>query len=593
MDAHIFRRVAAELAPLVHGARVSKIYSLNETALLLVLDAKTKQPPQKLHLVVRHGREQPALFLAPERPLAPHAPDAPTMRLRKYVQGKHIRGVHSLWEHRTLALDFSNPTGTEPLLLLLNIAPPPGRPAALLHFGPAPDFELEPKWPPPDELADILADAESYKRFPVLSPLLRKTLALLDAGEQAALLADLRTGEGDIFVYEAAGGGQPRSARVQKPRFLGSTPESPAGRVGEGYAINDAGEQAALLADLRTGEGDIFVYEAQTPAGSGSAGEVTGGGIPAPLLSAWPLPAPLRAGRAERIFTPETNAHPSLAAAARCFAAAAMDAAHDADRASDRAADLRERKRALRLAAKLDEEERKLRSWIDAQTDAVLLQTWLHALPKDLKTDAVTLESEHGPRRISLDPLLTIAENMERLFRLAAKGKRGVKHLEARREELAGPGGGKNKTGDGENRRAGATPPETQTSPHKDISRFHSANGFVILRGKNAHGNRALLKLAAPHDLWLHSQTGPSAHTLLRRAHALIEVPEIDLEQAAVLTALKSAWKNDARAEIMVALARDVRPVKGGAPGQVLVDKIQRTLVVRPDAALEERLAGK
>ena len=347
------------------------------------------------------------------------------------------------------------------------------------------------------------------------------------------------------------------------------------------------------MADLRTGEGDIFVYEAQTPAGSGSAGEVTGGGIPAPLLSAWPLPAPLRAGRAERIFTPETNAHPSLAAAARCFAAAAMDAAHDADRASDRAADLRERKRALRLAAKLDEEERKLRSWIDAQTDAVLLQTWLHSLPKDLKTDAVTLESEHGPRRISLDPLLTIAENMERLFRLAAKGKRGVKHLEARREELAGPGGGKNKTGDGENRRAGATPPETQTSPHKDISRFHSANGFVILRGKNAHGNRALLKLAAPHDLWLHSQTGPSAHTLLRRAHALIEVPEIDLEQAAVLTALKSAWKNDARAEIMVALARDVRPVKGGAPGQVLVDKIQRTLVVRPDAALEERLAGK
>ena len=421
-------------------------------------------------------------------------------------------------------------------------------------------------------------------------------------------------------MYEAAGGGQPRSARVQKPRFLGSTPESPAGRGGEGYAINGAGEQAALLADLRTGEGDIFVYEA---AGGGSAGEVTAGGIPAPLLSAWPLPAPLRAGRAERIFTPETNAHPALAAAARCFAAAAMDAAHDADRASDRAADLRERKRALRLAAKLDEEDRKLRSWIDAQTDAVLLQTWLHALPKDLKTDAVTLESEHGPRRISLDPLLTIAENMERLFRLAAKGKRGVKHLEARREESAGRGGGDHngpsplrpppprtppppltlmegdKAREGRNPRVGATRPEARTGHRndghalKDISQFHSDNGFVILRGKNAQGNRALLKLAAPHDLWLHAQNGPSAHTLLRRAHALIEVPEIDLEQAAVLTALKSAWKNDARAEIMVALARDVRPVQGGAPGQVLVDKIQRNLVVRPDSELEERLAGK
>ena len=99
--------------------------------------------------------------------------------------------------------------------------------------------------------------------------------------------------------------------------------------------------------------------------------------------------------------------------------------------------------------------------------------------------------------------------------------------------------------------------------------------------------------MAAPHDLWLHAQNGPSAHTLLRRAHALVDVPEADLTQAAVLTALKSAWKDDFRAEIMVALARDVRPLKGGAPGQVLVDKILRTLIVHPDPKLEEHLGGK
>ena len=593
MDAHIFRRIAAELAPLIRGARVSKIYSLSETALLLVLDAPGECGVQKLYLNISHKRDTPALFLTPAKPLTPPEPDAQTMRLRKYVQGKHIRNVHSLWEHRTLALDFSNPSGTEPLLLLLNLAPPPGRAAALLHFGPVPDFEVEPEWPPAGELTEILADAESYKRFPVLTPLLRKTLPLLDDRERAALLADLQSGQGDIFVYEQrtpAGCGQPRSGASENHALRAASPECRTGSATEGYAI-----EARATPEI----------------------------APAPLLSAWPLPAPLCGGRAELIFTLETDARPALAAAARCFAGRIMDAVHDADRARTHAEDSRERKRAARLAAKLDEEERKLHAWIDAQTDAVLLQTWLHSLPKDLKTDAVTLEGEGGPRRINLDPLLTISENMERLVRLAAKGKRGLGHLESRRRELADRGSGVHnglsplrsplprtppppltlmegdKAREGRNPRVGATRPEARTGHRndghalKDISQFHSSGGFVILRGKNAQGNRALLKLAAPHDLWLHSQNGPSAHTLLRRAHALIDVPDADLAEAAALTALKSAWKDDTRAEIMVALARDVRPVKGGAPGQVLVDKIWRTLVVRPDAELETRLAGK
>lgn len=289
-----------------------------------------------------------------------------------------------------------------------------------------------------------------------------------------------------------------------------------------------------------------------------------------------------------------------------------MDAVHDEERAGARAETSRERKHAARLAAKLDGEESKLRGWIARQREAMLLQTWLHALPKDLKTEAVTLDGPDGPVRIELDPLITVAENMERLFRLAAKGKRGLKHLELRREELThrkettekagAPSGhpspsvtriGKNKANSNKSTHAKASPPETSASPHKDISRFVSSTGFIILRGKNAEGNRALLKLAAPHDLWFHTQNGPSAHTLLRRAHALTEVPEADLAEAGGLTALKSAWKNDSRAEIMVALARDVRPVKGGAPGQVLVDKIWRTLLVHPDPTLEERLAEK
>ena len=58
-----------------------------------------------------------------------------------------------------------------------------------------------------------------------------------------------------------------------------------------------------------------------------------------------------------------------------------------------------------------------------------------------------------------------------------------------------------------------------------------------------------------------------------------------------MLTALKSAWKNDLRADIMVALARDVRPVKGGPPGSVFVDKTLRVLSAPLDPDLEDKLA--
>ncbi len=635
MDSHIFRRIAAELAPLLTGARVHKIYNLADGALLLVLDPKNDAAPHKLYLILTPGRDNPALFLAPEKPLTPEQPRAETMRLRKYIQGKHIRRVHSHWEQRSLVLDFSNPSGDAPLLLSLTLAPAPGHPAARLQHsigtGPGHDADPDhnadparpdpawpdPAWPDPADLPDILANEHAHRAWPMLTPLLRKTLARLDPPEQAALLADLRSGNGDIFVYE---------------------PEA-------GAAQN----------------------------------------APPCLLSAWPLPADLRGRRTERIFPGSPNA--ALSAAQYCFAARALDSVNSPARALERAVAVRAQKSNKRLLARLDEEERKLRGWIAGQANAILLQTWLHALPKDHKSNAVTIETDSGPLRLELDPLLTVAENMEHLFRLAAKGKRGLAHLALRREELERRGGGGNDLGNGNQKElspfrfplprtpspsltligedaaggdisnktspclstqashghgqdpqrdsppgrrterypppeagAGAEDPppagsgqprsarsqkprflastldsppgrRTERYPIKDIAEFRSSDGFTILRGKNAAGNRALLKLASGHDYWLHAQNGPSAHTLLRRAHALVEVPEQSLLEAAGLTALKSAWKDDFRAEIMVALARDVRPVKGGAPGQVLVDKVARSLIVRPDPELETKLA--
>ncbi|MDO9633045.1 MAG: hypothetical protein Q7I92_14190, partial [Humidesulfovibrio sp.] len=69
------------------------------------------------------------------------------------------------------------------------------------------------------------------------------------------------------------------------------------------------------------------------------------------------------------------------------------------------------------------------------------------------------------------------------------------------------------------------------------------------------------------------------------------EVPEASLLEAAGLCALKSYRKDDAKAEVLCALVRDVRKVKGAAIGSVAVDHIQATLLVALDPTLETRLA--
>lgn len=540
MDAYVFRRIGVELSPILCGARVHKFYDLSGQTLLFVLDAQ--EQTQKLQLIFKYGRDNPAIFFAPEKPVTPEQPDASVMRLRKYIQGKRIRRVYNHWTERRLVLDFSDQSGTSPLLLILNLTPPPDRPAALLHMGPPDEAEPEPTWPAPSDLPRLLAEGESWREFSTLTPLLRKTLPLLDAPDQAALLVDLQYGEGDIFVYEAP----------------------------EPEASNTA-----------------------TAAGH------------RPLLAAWPLPEALRQGRVERVFPYGPNC--ALNAAQYCFADAAMDSINQTARTALREEESRARKSEKRLAARLDEEERKLLEWCAGKENALLLQANLHRFAKDFKTDSLSLDGTEGQIQIALDPELTVGDNMRRLFRLAAKGARGLEHLKRRRAELAARVDAGRHLLEPEPRHSsppskakGNAPaasgkkqarPETIPLKYKNISRFISSDGFIILRGRNAEGNRDLLKLASGHDYWFHAQEGPSAHAILRRAHALDEVSERSLLEAAMLTALKSAWKNDLRADIMVALARDVRPVKGGPPGSVFVDKTLRVLSAPLDPDLEDKLA--
>ena len=124
----------------------------------------------------------------------------------------------------------------------------------------------------------------------------------------------------------------------------------------------------------------------------------------------------------------------------------------------------------------------------------------------------------------------------------------------------------------------------------RQVQAFRSSDGFLMLRGRDTRGNALALKLAAPHDYWLHTADGPSAHVIIRRDHAGQNVPERTLHEAGMLAALKS-WQKDAEsASIQYSLAKYIHPMKNAAPGMVRIDRSEGSFRVKLERDLEERL---
>ena len=261
----------------------------------------------------------------------------------------------------------------------------------------------------------------------------------------------------------------------------------------------------------------------------------------------------------------------------------------------------RGRKKIVRALAKLDEEGRKLQAMIDRKAEAEALQAELYRLrtAEGLREVAV-VHPVLGPMTVALDERLSVTENMERIFSRSAKAERGFIHHARRRNEL---GRELAKLDAGEQRHAPEAVPGGETGAPRTlpkryqglaVSLFTSSDGFTIVRGKNKKANHDMLsKAASPFDYWLHAADGPSSHVILRRDFPTQEIPERTLEEAACLCALKSWRSEDTKADVMIAQVRDVRKVKGFNHGQVAVDSVLRTICVRLDPTLEERLAWK
>ena len=125
----------------------------------------------------------------------------------------------------------------------------------------------------------------------------------------------------------------------------------------------------------------------------------------------------------------------------------------------------------------------------------------------------------------------------------------------------------------------------------KDVEpfrRFALPGGYEAWVGKNAKGNAALTtRYAQPHDLWLHARGVPGSHVVIRR-DSKTEMPDRRaVQRAAALAAYFSTAKTQSLVPVIVTERKYVRPVKGGPPGLVRIDREDVLLVEpkRPEAS--------
>ena len=114
---------------------------------------------------------------------------------------------------------------------------------------------------------------------------------------------------------------------------------------------------------------------------------------------------------------------------------------------------------------------------------------------------------------------------------------------------------------------------------------FLARSGKKVLVGKGAADNDALtLKIAKPHDLWLHAKDRTGAHVIvpLEKNHTC---PAEDLIDAAHLAAHFSDAREEKAVDVQYTPRRYLRKPKGSAPGAVVVDR-EKVLLLRFDAAL-------
>jgi len=209
------------------------------------------------------------------------------------------------------------------------------------------------------------------------------------------------------------------------------------------------------------------------------------------------------------------------------------------------------------------------------------------------------LSGTSEPVEIPLDPALSAIENAERFYDKARRTRRARETAESRWESVQADADATVELL--ERLRQLEKVPELRdfleaeksaiarwtggrgrSDAAEPFRRIALPGGLEALVGRNARSNAQLTtRIARPHDLWLHARGVPGSHVVIRRATRTTEIPRAAVEAAARIAAHYSDARTQTLAPVIVTERKYVRPIKGGPPGMVRVDR-ETVLDVEP-----------
>ncbi len=219
----------------------------------------------------------------------------------------------------------------------------------------------------------------------------------------------------------------------------------------------------------------------------------------------------------------------------------------------------------------------------------------LHRLTRGAAT--ITLENVFTgePVAIALDPTLTGAENAERLFRRAKKlrsatgvARRRLADMLARLAQIVRDRAEADSVTDIRDlRKLSARHVHLQQAHGRTEEgeplfprRFISVSGLDIIVGRSDEENDALIRWARKTDLWLHAQSIPGSHVILRAPGK--QAPDRkSIEQAAAIAAHFSKGRTSGIVPVAVTPVKYVVKRKGMAPGKVIYSR-EEVIFVEP-----------
>jgi len=283
-----------------------------------------------------------------------------------------------------------------------------------------------------------------------------------------------------------------------------------------------------------------------------------------------------------------------------------------------------------RREAKISEDIASAQAATGARRLGELLKGVLHQVkPGDRRVVAIDHASGEEVQ-IPLDPTLSPAENLARLFARYQKAQKGVKALEQQRGDVLSRRDEMMRLA-GELRMLGSTPdlaaleafaargaarallarhyPRKRTAPRESAAKparasrfgkakvparllpkvYVSADGLEIWVGRSDEGNDYLTtRLAHGNDLFFHVEGLGGSHVILR-TEGRKDPPSTSLLDASELAVHFSKAREAARAEVHVAPIKDVKKPRGAKPGLVHVLR-GKTIHLRRDRGRLERL---